>query len=534
MGNKLTRALLSAHNRVVIWPPMNTADYSNVMKREWDARARENAKWYINTVRQQQSDAEFDETGRAEVEQWIGRELTFLTQGRDPRALRVLEIGCGIGRMTKHLAALFGEVHAVDVSGEMIRQARQRLRAYPNAHCHETSGCDFAALPDDYFDLVFSVFQHVPSAAVIRANLAEAFRVLKPGGLCKFQVNSTSDAAFLEQEHDTWTGAALPESELRQTARALGAQLLRLFDAGTQYCWVTWRKPPVEQPNDEVPLRIVEYGCADDRQSKQLPVTGDRARLALVVSGLAATTDANSVVLEIGARVVWPYYVGPMDGDWRAPLRQIEAVLPAGLVIGESSVRVRDADGEWSTPLTITLCEPEPTTPVIVTVRNASDYGTDVHTRGPKAWVMLYVKYLPEAANVANVRLQVGEQVIEPSYVGADARFGGHQVNLLIPPETPVGQTELRLLSGEAVSPSVSLQLEEPDNLGAQASLLRRRVRRNKAEGFPFSICLFGATPQARMPAHPGQSTNRYFTSAHTAAKPSRQVIFLPSAKSRP
>ncbi len=448
-------------------------EYSNVMKREWDARARENAKWYINTVRQQQSDAEFDETGRAEVEQWIRAELNFLTQGRDPRALRVLEIGCGIGRMTKHLAALFGEVHAVDVSGEMIRQARARLQDYPNAHCHETSGCDFAALPDDYFDLVFSayVFQHVPSAAVIRANLVDAYRVLRPGGLCKFQVNSTSDAAFLAQEHDTWTGAALPERELRQTARALGAQLLRLFDAGTQYCWVTWRKPLVEQPENNAQLRIVEYGRADDRQIKRLPVTGDRARLALAVNGLDARADANSVALEISGHAVRPCYVGPVNGDWDAPLWQIEAGLPAGLAVGEAAVRVRNGDGEWSAPLTIVLCEPEPTTPVIVTVRNASDYGTDVHTRGAKAWVMLYVKYLPDSASAGNVRLQVGEQVVEPSYVGADARFGGHQVNLLIPPETPVGKTELRLLFGDAMSPGVPLRLEEPDNLGAQASL---------------------------------------------------------------
>ena len=443
---------------------MNANDYSDVMKRDWDARARENAKWYINTVRVNQTDAEFDETGRAEVDKLVRAELAFLTQGRDPRTLRVLEIGCGIGRMTQHLAELFGEVHAVDVSGEMIRQARERLREYPNVHCHETSGCDFAALADEYFDLVVSayVFQHVPDTNVIRANLADAYRVLKPGGICKFGVNSTADAAFLQQSHDTWTGAALPESELRQTARALGAQLLRLFDAGTQYCWVTWRKPGAAQIERGAPARIVECGRVDHRQVKQIPINGDHAKLALVVSGLDAAADANSVAVEVGGRLVAPCYVGPVDGDWQAPHHQIEAVLPTGLGIGESSVRVRNSGAEWSTPFTITLCEPEPTTPVIVTVRNASDYGTDVYTHGPKAWVMLYVKYLPETANVENVRLQIDDRMIVPSYVGADARFGGHQVNLQIPPETPAGLTELRLLFGKAVSPGVPLQLEVP------------------------------------------------------------------------
>ncbi|MBI1759804.1 MAG: methyltransferase domain-containing protein [Acidobacteria bacterium] len=448
-------------------------DYSSVMKRDWNARARENAKWYINTVRVEQDEAEFDETGRAEVDKLLRAELGFLTQGRAPSKLRVLEIGCGIGRMTKHLAGLFGKVHAVDVSGEMIRQARERLRAFPNVHCHETSGCDFAALPSDYFDLVFSayVFQHVPSAAVIRANLVDAFRVLKPGGICKFGVNSTADAAFLEQAHDTWTGAALPESALRQTARELGAQLLRLFDAGTQYCWVTWRKRPDGQSDRHVSLRIVEAGRHDNRALKQVPISGDHACLSLVLEGLESTADANSVVVELGEHTLLPCYVGPVDGDWSASFWQVEAWLPAGLAVGCVEVRARQAGDKPSAPGLLSLCEPEPLRPVIVTVRNASDYGTDVHTRGAKAWVMLYVKYLPAGASVENVRLQIGEQVIEPSYVGADARFGGHQVNLLIPPETPVGRTELRLLFGDAVSPGVPLQLEAPDNLGAQASL---------------------------------------------------------------
>jgi ubiquinone/menaquinone biosynthesis C-methylase UbiE len=442
-------------------------EYSSVMKRDWNERARENAKWYINTVRVQQDDAEFDETGRAEVDKLLRAELSLLTQGRAPRALRVLEIGCGIGRMTKHLAELFGEVHAVDVSGEMVRQARERLREFPNVHCHETSGCDFAALPSDYFDLVFSayVFQHVPSATVIRANLADAFRVLKPGGICKFGINSTADGAFLEQEHDTWTGAALPESELRQTARELGAQVLRLFDAGTQYCWVTWRKPLPTAVPPAVALQIVEAGRADDLSIKQLPTSGDQARLGLLVTGWNnEAADANAVSVVINGQTVQPDTVLPIKSA--APvLHLIAATLPAGLATGPAEAYVELTQKIPSNIIHFTLCEPAAKTPEIVTVRNASDYGTDVHTRGPKAWVMLYVKYLPAAASVENVRLQVGESLIGPSYVGADARFGGHQVNLLIPPETPAGLTELRLLFNQTMSLAVLLQLEEPAEL---------------------------------------------------------------------
>lgn len=443
--------------------PIST-DYSSVMKRDWNERARENAKWYINTVRVQQDEREFDETGRAEVDKLLRAELGFLTQGRTPGELRILEIGCGIGRMTKHLAELFGEVHAVDVSGEMIRQARERLRDFPNVHCHETSGCDFAALPSNYFDLVFSayVFQHVPSAAVIHANLVDAFRVLKPGGICKFGINCTADTAFLNQEHDTWTGAALPESVLRQTARELGAQLLRLFDAGTQYCWVTWRKPLYAAGQPTEALQIVEAGRADSLDIKQLPISGDQARLGLLVRGWNnEAADVNAVSVLINGQAVQPDLVLPMQGAMPA-LHLIAAALPAGLTTGPAEACVVLTQGAPSNIIQFELCEPASKTPEIVTVRNASDYGTDVHMRGPKAWVMLYVKYLPETASVENVRLRVGERVIEPSYVGVDARFGGHQVNLLIPPETPAGPTELCLLFQDAVSPGVLLQLEAP------------------------------------------------------------------------
>jgi ubiquinone/menaquinone biosynthesis C-methylase UbiE len=38
----------------------------------------------------------------------------------------MLEIGYGIGRMTRHLASIFGEVHGVDVAPTMCRWAERR------------------------------------------------------------------------------------------------------------------------------------------------------------------------------------------------------------------------------------------------------------------------------------------------------------------------------------------------------------------------------------------------------------------------
>ena len=55
-----------------------------------------------------------------------------ICQGKDPKQMRVLEIGCGAGRVTRALASVFGEVYAVDISGEMVRHARAALADLPN------------------------------------------------------------------------------------------------------------------------------------------------------------------------------------------------------------------------------------------------------------------------------------------------------------------------------------------------------------------------------------------------------------------
>src|ERR1700704_6393181 len=97
------------------------------MRRDWDRRARENARHYVVTGQHQWSDEEFFQSGQTTLEEEVLNDLTNICQGKDPKEMKVLEIGCGAGRVTRAFAGFFGEVYAVDISREMVRQAREVL-----------------------------------------------------------------------------------------------------------------------------------------------------------------------------------------------------------------------------------------------------------------------------------------------------------------------------------------------------------------------------------------------------------------------
>lgn len=207
------------------------------MRAEWDRRARENARHYVATDKTDWSDEEYFESGRENVRREILTDMGNICQGKDPKEMTVLEIGCGSGRITRALSEIFGEVYAVDISGEMIRQAEQSLQDRPNAHVFQNSGADLSVLGDIRVDFAFSfiVFQHIPSREVIRSYVREVHRLLRPGGLFKFQVQGGSmDAA----PGDTWLGTAFSDAEAVVMAEEFGFEPRYRIGADTQYFWL--------------------------------------------------------------------------------------------------------------------------------------------------------------------------------------------------------------------------------------------------------------------------------------------------------
>lgn len=212
------------------------------MRRDWDERARENARFYVNTERTDWTDDDFFASGERTVAEEILTDLTNICQGRDPKSMRVLEIGCGAGRVTRALARLFGEVHAVDVSGEMIAQAREALRSRPNATVYQNNGMDLSIVPEREFDFAFStiVFQHIPSREVIVNYVREVSRLLRPGALFKFQVQG--DPTLQTDADDTWLGVPFSDADAVAMAEECGFEPRYRHGAGDQYFWLWFFK----------------------------------------------------------------------------------------------------------------------------------------------------------------------------------------------------------------------------------------------------------------------------------------------------
>src|SRR4051794_8943806 len=92
------------------------------MEEFWDERAREDAWYFVdNTGRYRDADQErFWRVGEAELDAVLG------AVGAEPRPTDiVLDLGCGIGRLTRALAGRVAHVHALDVSAEMLERARK-------------------------------------------------------------------------------------------------------------------------------------------------------------------------------------------------------------------------------------------------------------------------------------------------------------------------------------------------------------------------------------------------------------------------
>ncbi|HEY0401059.1 MAG TPA: class I SAM-dependent methyltransferase [Blastococcus sp.] len=155
------------------------------VRADWTRLGAEDPLWAVHVAPDKRGGRweveEFLDLGRQDVDRARGI-LTGL--GLPTTWDRVLDFGCGAGRLSQALAGHADEVVGLDVSPPMLETARALDRS--DGRCSFVLGedPDLRAFPDGSFDLVYTerVLQHLPRP-VLENYLAEFVRVLRPGGV---------------------------------------------------------------------------------------------------------------------------------------------------------------------------------------------------------------------------------------------------------------------------------------------------------------------------------------------------------------
>jgi SAM-dependent methyltransferase len=125
---------------------------------------------------------EFFESGRLHVHHVLTTIRHYINPQFAPQ--RVLDFGCGVGRLLVPFAAIAEEVIGLDVSPSMLDEARRNCgeRQLPNVQLLPSD--DALSSLSGTFDLIHSciVFQHIPVERG-RAILSTLLRHLSPGGV---------------------------------------------------------------------------------------------------------------------------------------------------------------------------------------------------------------------------------------------------------------------------------------------------------------------------------------------------------------
>ncbi len=231
------------------------------MRRYWDKRAEEDAFFFVdNRMEYGRADLErFWADGERDLDQLLG----VLGAAVEPQD-QVLEIGCGIGRLTRVLAARAESVMALDVSQLMLDKAAELNPGLSNVAWILGDGSNLDAIETGTVDACVShvVFQHIPDPAITLGYIREIGRVLRPGGWAAFQLSNDPqlhqpgslvargrDAllAFIGrgprgQHQSSWVGSMVELDDVRSAAAAGSMEVERLVGEGTLFCAVLTRR----------------------------------------------------------------------------------------------------------------------------------------------------------------------------------------------------------------------------------------------------------------------------------------------------
>jgi cyclopropane fatty-acyl-phospholipid synthase-like methyltransferase len=187
----------SSHKRMAVQVSLDDPRFRQVLnhvKSEWEKVGLEDPHWSVLSADRFRStkfvnhESEFFESGRDDVSKMM---LAVDRSGRElANDANVLELGCGVGRVTRWLAQRFGTVRSYDISGPHLALAKDHLTRCAVDNVTLLGLTDISQLASESsIDLFFSilVLQHNPPP-IANALLLSALNSLAYGGLAYFQI----------------------------------------------------------------------------------------------------------------------------------------------------------------------------------------------------------------------------------------------------------------------------------------------------------------------------------------------------------
>jgi SAM-dependent methyltransferase len=257
-----------------------------------------------------------DEQARLNAARWEQGEFVELYANRELREVesaiisrhasdlsgRVLELGCGAGRLTGHLIEVAQEVHGIDLSPTMVGYCR---RAYPRGTFSVGDLCDLSGFASGSYQAVVAPFNvlDVLGDTARRGVLDEVHRLLAVDGLFVLSSHNREYARRISTALRLWLRLAVgsprrPLSSIRNLPRRLSnrRRLHRMERVEDDYAVL----------NDEAhDFSVLHYYISRDAQERQLSEHGFALLECLDLDGLAVVpgeTAAHSSELHYVAR----------------------------------------------------------------------------------------------------------------------------------------------------------------------------------------------------------------------------------------
>lgn len=238
------------------------------MKRDWDRRAEADPYYWVAAT--QEADLEsYHASAIRDCEIFLNGISDLYPEG--PQG-SLLDLGCGIGRMTAPLAIHFDRVVGVDISSQMIERAQALHAEVDNASFYVNSGADLSLFRDEEFDLVcsYSVLPHLPPD-VVDAYFKEIGRVLKRGGGLRYQF--WVGPSHHPDDHDTLGIHVYTEDQLSELHKEAGLsevsrEEIDYFDPILQLkpVWINARRTETPERMVEIAREVSEALAEDELQ----------------------------------------------------------------------------------------------------------------------------------------------------------------------------------------------------------------------------------------------------------------------------